>query len=53
MRARLRKLLEKWRYERIARKAVRRGLEATGQGGAREAGPSRPPEDAPGDDKPG
>jgi len=56
MRARLRKLLEKWRWERLARKAVRRGSEAAGHpAGDADAAPppSRPPEAPPGEDKPG
>jgi len=53
MRARLRKLLQKWRWERLARKAARRGIEASGHpADAAEGTPSRPPETPPGDDKP-
>ena len=54
MRARLRKLLEKWRWERLARKAVRRESEAAGHPvDAAEDTPSRPPGTPPGDDNPG
>jgi hypothetical protein len=52
MRARLRKLLEKWRHERLARKVVRRGIAAAGgAGGADEHAAGRPTEAPPGHDK--
>jgi hypothetical protein len=54
MRAHLRKLLKKWRHERLVRKAVRRGIEAAGHPDADPEGPpSRAPEAPPGGDKPG
>jgi hypothetical protein len=52
MRARLRKLLTKWRWERLARKAVRRGIEANHRAPEAEGTPSRAPETPPADDKP-
>jgi len=52
MRARLRKLLKEWRFERLARKAVRRGIESRHRAAEGEGAPARAPEAPPAEGEP-